>query len=266
MARVRMAEGNPDAALTLLDEAERQHLSVFLPRVRPVPAMRIRVWLAQGRMSDALRWVSDTGLSPEDDLVYLREYEHITLARVLLAKSKQDRATLASASRLLGSLLAAAQAGSRMGSVIEILVLQALECQLRDDVPGALVPLERALALAEPEAHIRLFLQEGRPMAALLEAAARRQIVPKFVERLRAAFSPGASEVHVKHILAEPLSGRELEVLRLLRSDLDGPGIANELVVSLNTVRTHTKNIYAKLGVNSRRAAVSRGVELNLLS
>lgn len=102
-------------------------------------------------------------------------------------------------------------------------------------------------------------------METLLDAAARESGAPDHVRRLRAAFHPSTQAGPVKQLLAEPLSERELDVLRLLRSDLDGRGIANELVVSLNTVRTHTKNIYAKLGVNSRRAAVRRGVELNLL-
>jgi LuxR family maltose regulon positive regulatory protein len=133
-------------------------------------------------------------------------------------------------------------------------------------MPGALVPLARALTLAKPEGYVRTFLQEGRAMATLLDAAARQQVVPDYVRRLRAAPATGGEKTTRKQALVEPLTERELDVLRLLRSDLDGPGIANELVVSLNTVRTHTKNIYTKLGVNNRRAAVRRGVELDLLA
>jgi LuxR family maltose regulon positive regulatory protein len=266
MARVQIAEGNLDAALRLLDEAERQYVSHFLPQVRPIGALRARVWLSQGRLAEALRWASDAGVSTDDDLVYLREFEHITLARVLLARSTQDPTSLMAAAALLRRLLHAADAGSRMGSVIEVLVLQALEHQIRGDVPGALEPLERALTIAEPDGYSRTFLQEGPAMGTLLDAAARRRIVPGQVGHLRGALGTGGREGSAKQALIEPLSERELDVLRLLRSDLDGPGIANELVVSLNTVRTHTKNIYAKLGVNSRRAAVRRGVELNLLT
>ena len=187
MARVREAEGDLDGALGLLDEAERQYVSHFLPQVRPVAALRTRVWLAQGRQVEALRWASESGLSADDDLVYLREFEHITLARVLLARSAQHPPSLAVAASLLERLLRAADDGSRMGSVIEILVLQALECQLRGDTAGALVPLARALTLAEPEGYVRIFLQEGRAMATLLDAAAKRRIVPDYVRRLRAA-------------------------------------------------------------------------------
>jgi LuxR family maltose regulon positive regulatory protein len=266
MARVRTAEGDLDAALGLLDEADHQYVSPFLPQVRPVAALRARVWLRQGRLAETQRWASDAGLSSDDDLVYLREFEHITLARMLLARSIQDRPSLAAAAGLLERLLHAADDGSRIGAVIEVLMLQALERQIRGDVPGALAPLARALTLAEPEGYVRTFLQEGPAMETLLDAAARQQIVPDHVRRLRAAVGTEGAKTSGHQVLAEPLSERELDVLRLLRSDLDGRGIANELVVSLNTVRTHTKNIYAKLGVNTRRAAVRRGVELNLLA
>jgi LuxR family maltose regulon positive regulatory protein len=128
------------------------------------------------------------------------------------------------------------------------------------------VPLERALALAEPEGYVRVFVDEGPPMAALLEEAAKRRIAPGYARRLLTAFGPAEVSAPVEQPLIEPLSERELDVLRLLATDLGGPEIARELVVSLNTVRTHTKSIYGKLGVNNRRAAVRRAEELALLS
>jgi LuxR family maltose regulon positive regulatory protein len=128
------------------------------------------------------------------------------------------------------------------------------------------VPRERALALAEPEGYVRTFVDEGAPMASLLRAAARRGIAPSLVRRLQAAFDGTEAVGPVGRPLVEPVSERELDVLRLLAGDLDGPDIARELVVSLATVRTHTRNIYAKLGVNNRRAAVRRAAELGLLS
>ena len=139
-------------------------------------------------------------------------------------------------------------------------------------MPAALAPLERALTLAEPEGYVRVFVDEGAPMAGLLEAAAKRGIAPGYAGQLRAALGEGGhggsttTATHSRGALVEPLSERELDVLRLLGSDLDGPEIARQLVVSLNTVRTHTKNIYSKLGVNNRRAAVRRAAELDLLS
>jgi LuxR family transcriptional regulator, maltose regulon positive regulatory protein len=266
MARFRMAEGDLDAALGLLEEADDQYVSHFLPQVRPVAALRARVRLRQGRLAEAQRWASDAGLSSDDDLVYLREFEHITLARVLLARSIQDRPSLAPAAGLLDRLLRAADNGSRIGSVVEVLVLQALESQIRGDVPAALAPLARALTLAEPEGYVRLFVDEGTQMAALLQAAAKRGLAPTYVRALQSAFRPGEHRGHIDQALIEPLSEREVDVLRLLATDLDGPDIASELVVSLHTVRSHTKSIYAKLGVNNRRAAVSRAAELDLLS
>ncbi len=268
MAQIRVAEGELDTAVNLLDEAERLYVSDYSPEVRPVPAVRARVRIVQGRWRDALSWARERGLSADDDLSYLREFEHITLARGLLAQAGGEGAepSLPAAVGLLDRLLPAAEEGGRTGSVLEILVVQALAQQLWVDVPAGLVPLERALTLAEPEGYVRLFVDEGPPMAALLEAADERGITPGYVRRLRTAFSGAHLATATKQALVEPLSERELDVLRLLRTDLGGPDIARELVVSLNTVRTHTKNIYTKLGVNNRRAAVRRGEELNLLT
>jgi LuxR family maltose regulon positive regulatory protein len=267
MARIREAEGDLDGALVLLDEAERLYLREFSPNVRPVAALRARVWIAQGRLVDALGWAREQGLSVDDDLSYLREFEHITLARALLARYKSERSepSLYEAIGLLQRLLPAAEAGDRTGSVIEVLVLLALARQMQGDIPAALVPLERALALAEPEGYVRIVVDEGPPMAVLLEAAAEQGIASSHVRRLLSAFGNTEDRTPVKKNLIEPLSERERDVLRLLATDLGGPDIARELVVSLNTVRTHTKNIYAKLGVNNRRAAVRLAEELDLM-
>jgi LuxR family maltose regulon positive regulatory protein len=268
MARLRQAEGDLDAALDLLHEAERLYQGDYFPNVRPIAALTARVSVAQGRLGDALVWAREQGLSAGDDLSYLREFDHITFARLLLARSIQDRAELPAreALELLERLLQAADAGSRTGSVIQVLVLQAVARQGQGDIPGALVPLERALTLAEPEGYVRVFVDEGPSMASLMEAAAKRRIAPDYVRHLLAAFGTSGDSPRVTQDLVEPLSDRELEVLRLLATDLDGPGIAGELVVSLHTVRSHTKSIYAKLGVNNRRAAVRRAGELGLLS
>jgi LuxR family transcriptional regulator, maltose regulon positive regulatory protein len=268
MARIREAEGDLDGALDLLHEAERLYVTDHFPTVRPLAALTARVWIAQGRLSEALGWARDQGLSAEDDLSYLREFEHITFARLLLARSMQDRAvgSTREAVELLERLMQAAEEGSRTGSVIQVLVLSALAHRMRGDVPAALVALERALTLAEPEGYVRVFVDEGPSMVAMLEAAARHGTAPNYVGRLLAALGQAEHSTPVRQALVEPLSEREREVLRLLATDLDGPAIARELVVSLNTLRTHTRNIYAKLGVNNRRAAVRRGEELDLLS
>ncbi|MDQ3808664.1 MAG: LuxR C-terminal-related transcriptional regulator [Chloroflexota bacterium] len=268
MARVRQAQGDLDGALDLLHDAQHQYVSDFFPNVRPVAALKARVWVAQERLGDALGWAREQGLGAEDDLCYLREFEHITLARTLLGRSRREHAdhSVREVVGLLERLLQAADEGGRTGSAIEILVLQALAHHMRGHIPTALVPLERALALAEPESYVRIFVDEGPAMAALLEEATKRGIAPHYVPQLLAAFAKAEHSTPVKQDLVEPLSERELEVLRLLGTDLDGPDIARELMVSLNTMRTHTKNVYSKLGVNTRRAAVRRAVELDLLS
>lgn len=191
---------------------------------------------------------------------------------MLLAPSAADRteATIKQATGLTGRLLQAAEKGARTGSVIEILVLQALAHQRLEDIPAALASLHRALGLAEPEGYVRVFVNEGPAMATLLGAAAKqgmnpgyaRQLLVETTETVEHRTGPSAP---ADQDLVAPLSERELDVLRLLGTDLDGPGIARRLIVSLNTVRTHTKSIYAKLGVHNRRSAVRRAQELHLL-
>jgi len=236
-------------------------------------------------LGEALDWARAQGLSAQDELSYGREFEHITLARVLLARSKSDRADRSTreAIGLLHRLLQAAEAGERSGSVIEILVLQALAHQMQGDIPAALVPLSRALMLAEPEGYVRLFVDEGPPMAALLaqsvERRAQNDSISLYAERLLSVFREAQSDrlrraqnsttalrstLERSSALVDSLSDRELEVLRLLRTELNGPDIARELMVSLSTIRTHTRNIYDKLGVTNRRAAIRRAEELDL--
>ena len=291
-ARLNETQGDLDGALALLDEAERLYIRTPLPDFCPISAMKARIWVAQGRLTKALEWVREQGLSADDDLGYLREFEHITLTRILIAQYQNDRmdGSIHAVMRLLDRLLQAAEEGGRMGSVIEILVLQALAHQAQGNITSALAPLERALTLAEPEGYVRIFVDEGKPMAELLtriEAKDGTLRVKEYIPKLLSAFDvhkefhpfgstpakKNRSSVYTlssrkfdqpQH-LVEPLSERELEVLRLLRTDLNGPEIARELMVSLSTMRTHTQNIYAKLGVNNRRAAVRRAEELDLL-
>lgn len=271
MARVHGAEGDLDAALALLDEAERTYVGDFAPEVRPVSALKARIWVRQGRLDEAFAWAQERALSVDDELSYLREFEHLTLARMLTARFAADgrEHDLADANRLLERLLGAADEGGRTGSVLEVLVLQALAVQPHGDTAPALVPLDRALKLAAPEGYARIFLDKGPAMMALLQAAADHGRWPAYVSRLLGA-GPVARKTEPRTPtsgapLVEPLSARERDVLRLLATDLGGPDIARELVVSLSTVRTHTRSIYAKLGVTSRRAAVRRAGELDLL-
>jgi LuxR family maltose regulon positive regulatory protein len=288
-ARIHASQGDLEGALALLDEAERLHIRTPLPNSRPISAMKARIWLLQGSLVRAQEWVREQKLSPDDALSYLREYEILTLARVFIAQYQNDRSddALPAAEQLLDRLLKAAEEGNRNGSVIEILVLQAvlqtLALSERDDIIPACAALERALALAEPEGYVRVFVDEGKPVAQLLSAIEAKGGTFRemaFLRKLLAAFemrsagnassgktgswlpeTPAASP----RMLVEPLSEREMEILRLLRTELSGPEIARECMLSLSTVRTHTQHIYAKLGVNNRRAAIHRAEELHLL-
>ena len=271
-ARLKKSLGDLYGALELLEEAERESVKNPLPG-RPVAALKARTWLRLGQLTEALSWVSEQNLLPDDKLSFRREFEHLTLARTLIARYKTGllEDDLHAALGLLNRLTQAAQAGERNGSVIEILILQAQAHQTAGDQAPALAALERAMTLAEPEGYIRIFVDEGEPMRLLIEELSQNRNHPLngYAVKLLAAFTlpaaaPKSAVSHRKSGMVEPLSERELEVLKLLRSELSGPEIAQRLVVSLNTLRTHTKNIFNKLGVNNRRAAVRRAEELDL--
>jgi len=276
MARIQEAQGELDEALDLLDEAEPLYVSDFSPNVHPTSALRARVWIKQGELDKALDWARERKLSIEEEPSYLREFEQITFARILLSQYQSDHSIslLHDAMRLLQRLLKAAEEGSRIGSVIEILILQALAHQMQEDIPAALPSLERALKLAEPEGYMRIFLAEGSSMAELIREIDPRGILPNYTHKLLSALevedqgtdeeTPSSAEPASTSMI-EPLSQRELDILRLFKTELSGPEIAQELVIALSTVRTHTKSIYNKLNVNSRRGAVNRAIELGLI-
>lgn len=272
-ARIKRSTGDMAGTLALLDQAERVVVRGPVPDVRPIAALKARAWIVQGRLNPVLEWVRERGLSVDDSLSYATEFEHVTLARLLLAgqpgmwleESRQ------AAVGLLQRLLRAAEEGGRMGSVIEILLLQALAFMAIAEPRLALASLRRALVLAEPEGYMRFFVDEGPVMAALLQEAAKIGIAPGYISRILNAFGaggdtpPSTTPIANLDVSNEPLSDREREVLRLLATALNGPDIARELHVSLNTFRTHTKNIYSKLGVNNRRAASQCAADRGLL-
>jgi LuxR family maltose regulon positive regulatory protein len=259
----------------MLDEAEPIYVSDFSPNVRPIAALKARIYLKQGRLAEARYWAQERNLSVEEDPSYLREFEQITFVRILLSQWQRDHSenVLPGVMEFLERLLKSSEEGGRTGNLIEILVLQALAYQMQNTVSAALQSLERALILAEPEGYVRVFVDEGRSMQQLLRVVATRAILPGYTAKLLLAFDqdqvtdeetprsaspPSASMI-------EPLSQRELDVLRLLKTELSGPEIAQELVIGLSTVRTHTKSIFSKLSVNNRRAAVKRAIELGLI-
>ena len=257
-ARLRAAHGDHGGAIELLREAERRYDTDYSPKVRPVTATTARVRLAAGDLAGAELWATECGLSADDDAVYLREYEHLTFARVLLAAGRALEAV-----PLLHRLLAAAETAGREGSAVEAEALLAVAHQAGGDTAQALAVLGDALTRAEPEGFVRVFLDAGAPMTALLTTAVRHG---RSVDQASALLAAGttATPVRAQQGLVDELSSRELDVLRLLRSELTGPEIAAELVVSINTVRTHTKSIFSKLGVTNRRSAVRRADELGL--
>ncbi|MEC4687867.1 MAG: LuxR C-terminal-related transcriptional regulator, partial [Nitrospirota bacterium] len=270
-ARMKEVQGDLTGALDLLDEAERVYTVGVIPDLRPVAALKTRVWVRQGRLTEALDWVRGRGLSADDDLSYLGEFEHITLARVLIAlyKSDGEERSIHEAMRLLERLLNAAEEGGRTGSVIEMLVLQALAHEAQSDIAPALVPLERALTLAEPEGYVRIFVDEGEPMRNLLRHATADGIASSYTRRLLSALDepdqPAPTATHAAADLAERLTGREVEILRLIAAGMRNQEIADQLFISLPTVKRHVANAYGKLGVSHRTEAVARANELNLL-
>ena len=160
--------------------------------------------------------------------------------------------------------------------MIEILVLQALAHKVQGNIPLALMPLKQALTLAEPEGYVRVFVDEGIPMAELLRAAAIQGIMPDYTGKLLAVFGiekpSRLDQMDSTHpaaagskSLIKPLSGRELQILSLIAAGKKNQEIADQLIISLNTVRYHTKNLYGKLGVNKRTQAVAKAQELDLI-
>ena len=271
-ARLRRSQGDLDEAFDLLDQAERMHLRSAVPDVRPIAALKVRVQLAQGRLAEAFDWTRAEGLSVNDPPDYSREFQHITLARMLIAHAngERDGRSLEEVGRLLDRLLQAAEAGGRAGAVIEISMLRALVQRALGDMAAALVHLERALALAEPEGYVRLFVDEGEPMRDLLREAVTAGIGGAYSARLFAAFErhsevgPTSARGAVPG-LAEPLTAREAEILRLIAAGMRNQQIADQLVVSVATVKRHIANTYGKLGVGHRTEAVARANELALL-
>jgi LuxR family transcriptional regulator, maltose regulon positive regulatory protein len=272
LARTRHASGDRVGAADALENArrlaERHGISAWAARVG---AWQARMAAAQGDYWTGVRWSEECGLHVEDELSYPREFEHITLARVLIARDQHDDAL-----GLLDRLLRVAEAGGRGGRVVEILVLKSLGLQAQPRMDDAVAVLERALALANPEGYVRTFADEGAPMVALLEqflkarkaqlSSAGQDVSPEYVAKLLTAL--GHTGVRVRGatgLFVDPISEREIEVLRLLALGTPNREIAARLYVSLDTVKSHLKHVYNKLGVHSRTQAVARAKELDLI-
>ncbi len=274
MARAWLQEAAEawDAALERLNEAGRVYVKNPVPITQPIEAHKARIYLKQGRLDRAQIWAQERGISVKDEVRYLSEYEHLTLARVRLAEGSFD-----GVNDLLERLLALAEAQHRTGSVIEILLTQALVDQAQGDRLNAHAALERALQLAEPEGYLRTFVEKSEAMRQLLldfsSANEKQPVHPlhSYVDKILAAFSPPAKVVSKSATsnqspeIIEPLTDRELEILHLIAQGLSNHEIGQRLFLALNTVKGHNRHIFGKLQVQRRTEAIARAREIGLL-
>ncbi len=269
-ARFKESAGDFDSALAFLDEASRLFISTPIPNTRPVEALKARIYLKHGQLSKAQAWARECGINVSDELSYLREFEHITLAQVLVAEyqstSSEDK--IQAALGLLSRLLQTAEDAKRMGSMIEILTAQALAFRAHGDARQAHASLSHALTLAEPEGYFRFFVNEGKPMAELLAQLSQSHVddrLTTYIRKLLNASDKTRSEPASPQSLIDPLSERELEVLHLVADGLSNDEISQKLFLALSTVKGHNLRIFGKLQAKSRTEAVARARELGLL-
>src|SRR5215831_8955705 len=278
LAWIQQAEGDPAGARAAMAQAGRAGPSpAAAGLLNPVPALRARLALAQGDTAAAARWAQQRGLSPDSEPAYPREPDHLVLARVLLAQDQPQTAL-----RLLGRLLATADSQGRTGSIIEIQALRALALAATGGQAAAAEELARTLALAAPQGYVRVFADEGPPMAALLGQVASahrdgqpaaRQVPLGYLAAVLRACAPASGAPQTGRSgrtsipgLTEPLTARETQVLRLLAAGAPNQQIADDLVVTLATVKKHITHLLGKLGAANRTEAAARARQLGLIS
>ncbi len=265
LARVLLAKGEADEALNVMQGTKHLVSGLGTWHTLTAQAIEARIRFEQGDGTAVIRWAKTAGLSSEDE-VNLENFSLYTiLARHLITENKPDEVL-----DLLSRLLNIAEASAGMGIVVKTLVCQAAALQVTGETTSALAALERALSLAEPEGYVRTFVIEGDPMQKLLKQVAAQESNSAYARKLLAAFPDEVKKQTVvtavsQPDLIEPLSQRELDVLRLLNTHLSATEIAAELFIAPSTVRSHIKNIYSKLNVHGRTEAVVRAEELNLL-
>ncbi|MBI4671598.1 MAG: helix-turn-helix transcriptional regulator [Chloroflexi bacterium] len=256
LARLQWSRGAEQDAFATLAQAAHLARQLGNPVVATqIEAQQVRFWLDQGDLAAASGWLQAHPLRRDDEPDYTRQSEYLARVRVLIHQA--DPGALAEADQWLSILLAQAQAAGRQGDEIENLVLQALRASRANQPEQALAALEQALTLAEPEGYVRTFIDEGEPLAALLRQAAARGIAPGYVTKLLASFP----HPHTPTLLSE----REIQVLKLIAAGDDTGQIAERLVISVHTARTHVKSIYQKLDVHSRVQAIAKARELDLI-
>jgi len=272
LAIALQAVGQDEEAMGAIQQAETiaaEESGFWLADVRSIRAM---LWLDQGNLDAASKWVRESGLSAEDEIPFSRQRVYLIMAQVLLAQGQNgDHNVLDNAIQLLSRLQALLDASNARAYLLQVLIIKALAYQAQGKTEKALSAINQALPIAEKGGYIRVFVREGAEMMKLLEQATKKNISPIYVEKLLKAFrydiqevdSVGVQDIPIDTI-TEELTSRELEVLRLLGTDLPISGIANELVLSVDTVRTHIKHIYRKLDTHSRFEAITRARELKL--
>jgi LuxR family maltose regulon positive regulatory protein len=263
LARLELVQGNPDLALEAIREAEQLANRHFLSPRRSIQMKSdlSRVWLAQGNLDRLTQFIQKSALSVEDEIPCQRESEYVILLRTLLAQNNYE-ATLTLSERILKQ----AEPAGRMGLVVEILIIRALAFQGKKGTEQAMAALDRALTLAQPEGYIRSFLDEGEAMTRLLCQAQSRLVGSGYAAVLLSKIGniPGMTQPSMQ-LLIEPLTMREVEVLKLIEAGCSNQDIAKQLVISIPTVKRHISNIYAKLGVKSRTQALAIGRELKIV-
>jgi LuxR family maltose regulon positive regulatory protein len=264
-SRLKLTQGDDEGAAEYLERARPlMEQASFVEWVSRFQHCQLELWLAQDRLRTAVAWADEMLQSGELEERPESEVAQLALVRVLIVKG--DTPSLEQASVHLARLLQAAEAEGRMGILIRALALQALADWRRGNSTGAMTSLERALRLAEPEGYVRLFADLGLSMARLLQEARTRTVMPGYISTLLAACGVDSSTDSLSVPLPEPLTPREQEVLELLAAGLTNREIGEKLVVSPQTVKKHTGNIYGKLGVGNRTEAVGRARELDLLA
>jgi len=270
LARVKQSQGRLQEAEQILETIQKMVIRFDASELDDlqVDLQRARLWIAQGKVEAAALWRSewaDRRAQTNKRIPYiLSELDQILQARILLAQGKSGDCL-----NLAVQLQKCAEELGRTGVVIETLVLQCLASRNQNNVEEALKALEQALALAEPEGYMRIFLDEGLPMAQLLYEAANRGIRKEYTGRILSNFPLHREARKARSAtddLIEPLSRREVDVLQLLASGTSNKEAARRLFISLATVKWHTSNIYRKLGVQNRTEAVAKGRALGLIS